>query len=84
MSTVSKESYKRLLENRPYKFDSKEVDYREHTGKEKCEGCSHFYTRQLDGFTVCEIYRTADDSPVDVDGVCDFFTVDGKEFPLLD
>ncbi len=84
MATVSKEAYNRLTENRPYKFDAKEVNYRDADGDEKCAGCLHFYTRKVDGFHTCEIFRPADDSSVDPAYVCDFHSVNGTDFPLLD
>jgi hypothetical protein len=88
MATVSKESYLRLLENRPYKFDAEEVDYRDaivdakydflQTDEPRCETCVHFYTRKVDGHNTCEIFRPADDSSVEPEYLCDFWT-DGKE-----
>lgn len=83
MATVSKESYLRLIENRPYKFDEEEVSYRDAKGEEACGNCIHFFTREVDKFHTCEIFRPEDGGTVDVDYVCDFHTVDGEEFPLL-
>lgn len=83
MATVSKESYLRLIENRPYKFDEDEVSYRDAKSEEACQNCIHFFERVTDKFHTCEIFRPTDDSPVDQDYVCDFHTVDGEEFPLL-
>jgi len=85
MATVSKELYDRLIENRPLKLSEEEVSFRApHDVEEKCSGCIHFFKRALDGFTTCEIFRPANDSSVDPAGVCDFFSVDGETFPLLD
>lgn len=78
MATVSKESYLRLMENRPYKFDEDEVDYREGEGDELCKTCIHFFTREADEFHTCEIFRPKDDESVDPEYVCDFWS-DGEE-----
>jgi len=82
---VSKESYDRLVSNRPFKFDEAEVNYRSgHTGHEQCEGCAHFFQRKADDFGVCEIFRpTRGKEEVRPNFVCDFFTEDGEEHPLL-
>ncbi len=79
------EDYTKLVADRPVKFSDEEVDYRESDGKEKCGKCLHFYTRQLDGFGVCEIFRSdeTDKEGVMPDMVCSFFTRDGEVFPLL-
>jgi hypothetical protein len=83
---VSKDAYLRLIENRPYKFDAEEVNYREAEGDESCGDCQHFYTRKVDGYNVCEVFRDVTkkgENPIDPEKVCDFFTEDGEEFPLL-
>lgn len=83
--TVSKESYLRLVENRPYKFDSEEVNYRKSDGEEACERCVHFFERLTDKFHVCEIFRPVKGKEtVDPEFVCDFFTADGESHPLLE
>jgi hypothetical protein len=87
MATVSKESYLRLVENRPYKFDREEVAYREGEGEEVCAKCVHFYLRKTDGYAVCEIFRDGEgrnEKPIDPAWTCSFHTVNGKDFPLLD
>lgn len=84
---VSKDTYLRVVENRPFKLDRTEVNYRDAEGDERCDGCQHFYTRKIDGYAVCEIFRDIekdDELPIKPTYVCDFFTVDGSEFPLLD
>jgi hypothetical protein len=83
MATVSKESYLRLIENRPYKFDEKEVNYGVPDGEEVCRTCVHFFERVTDQFHTCEIFRPSDDAPVEPEYVCDFHTTDGEEFPFL-
>ena len=75
MATVSKESYLRLVENRPYKFDSEEVNYRDSEGEEKCQTCAHFFERVVDQFHTCEIFRPVSDASVNPDYVCNFHTV---------
>lgn len=82
--TVSKDSYFRLIENRPYKFDESEVNYRKSDAEERCGKCFHFFERLADGFNVCEIFRpTKGSESINPKFVCQFFTEDGEEFPLL-
>jgi hypothetical protein len=86
MPLVTLDAYKRLTANRPYKFSSDEVDYREANGEDKCANCMHLYKRVLDSYGVCEIFRDGegdDEEPIKDDWVCSFHTVDGEEFPLL-
>lgn len=80
MATVSKEAYQRLIENRPYKFDEEEVNYRLGIGTQgnSCSNCAHFYTREVDKFHTCEIFRPDDDSSIKENYICDFWD-DGKE-----
>lgn len=92
MATVSKELYDRLIENRPFKLSAEEVNYRDATKHTKysflqtddprCANCIHFYTREIDQHHTCELFRPEDDESVGEEYVCDFFSVDGKEFPL--
>lgn len=82
---VSFDAYRRLVENRPFKFDEEQVNYRRSEGEEKCGGCAHFFTRSLDKFGVCEIFRpTKGEESVLANMVCDFQTQDGENYPLLD
>lgn len=74
--------YQRLLEDRPDKFEPDAVDYREADGAERCSRCIHFY--QSKDHAVCEIMRPEDEAEVEPGYVCDFYTFDGEEFPLLD
>jgi hypothetical protein len=80
---VSKSLYRRLIENRPFKLSAEEVNYQQ-SDSVKCAECIHFYTREIDKYHTCEIYRPEEDASVDPDGVCDFFSEDGIKFPLLD
>lgn len=84
---ATKEQYLRLMEDRPKKFDANQVGYRraELTEDTECQHCIHFYRRQVDKFSVCEIFRDEDTDRHGIDPrwVCDFFTPDGEEFPLL-
>jgi hypothetical protein len=83
-ATISFDSYRRLIENRPFKFDEEEVNYRKSTGEEKCGGCAHYFTRALDKFGVCEIFRpTEGEESVLANYVCDFHNVNGEDYPLL-
>lgn len=86
MSTVTKDSYLRLIANRPYKFAAEEVDYREAEGQERCENCLHFYQRRIDDYGVCEIFRDGegdDEESIEPTWVCSFHTTNGANFPLL-
>jgi hypothetical protein len=86
--TVSKDMYLRVIRNRPFKFSGEEVNYRDSEYEDECCGeCFHFYTRNKDGYAVCEIFRDVskkDEQPVKDQYVCDFFTEEGEEFPLLE
>lgn len=87
MATVSKDLYERMIADRPLKFSAKEVNYRdsvEESEEAYCHSCVHFFTRKIDGHNTCEIFRPKDDESVDPNYVCDFFSPDGEEFPLLD
>ena len=77
--------YYNMIEDRPRKFDAAEVEYRNADSKERCGRCVHFFTRKLDNFAVCEIFRSdeTDEDGIDPDYVCNFFTHDGSNFPLL-
>jgi hypothetical protein len=88
---VSKELYLRVIASRPFKLDATETDYRDSEGKEKCQSCSHFFTRKIDGWAVCELLRDVkenkkgetDEDPINPEYVCDFWNEDGETFPLL-
>ena len=82
---VTFEAYERLRNDRFFKYDEEQVNYRESEGPERCGGCVHFFKRVLDGFGVCEVFRptTAEESVLE-NFVCDFQTKDGEDFPLLD
>lgn len=83
---VSFPEYEELLSDRPEKFSQEEVNYREAEGEEKCKLCFHFFTQGGgDRRTVCEIFRpSGEDESVNPGYVCDFFTKDSKEYPLLE
>lgn len=83
--TATVAEYNKLIEDRPDKFDAEDVGYREAEGRERCGRCIHLFIRKLDNFGVCEIFRSdeTDDDGIDPDHVCDFFTRDGSNFPLL-
>ena len=83
MATVTKDSYLRLIDNKPYKFDEEEVNYRDGEGDDVCRTCVHFFERMIDKFHTCEIFRPRDEGPVDPDYVCDFHTKDNETYPLL-
>lgn len=75
--------YRELMENRPVKFTPSDVDYKDaDSPSRRCERCVHMYQRARDNYGTCEIMRPEEDEPVDPDYVCDFFTVDGEDFPF--
>ncbi len=87
MATVSKTEYDALLEERPRKFDAEQVGYERSTNdEEKCANCVHLYSRVVDKFHTCELFRNAETDRVGVmpNWKCSFFTRDGETFPLLD
>lgn len=87
MATVTKSLYDRMIADRPLKFNAEEVAYRDSVEEEKeayCHSCIHFFTRKVDGHNTCEIFRPDEDKSVDENYVCDFFSKDGENFPLLE
>lgn len=75
MATVSKELYERLLLDRPFKLNEEESNYREESdGWDVCSRCVHFFTREVDKFHTCEVVRPLDDSSIDGEFTCDFYT----------
>ena len=83
MATVTKSLYDRMIADRPLKFNAEEVAYREADAESTCGQCIHFFQRVVDSHGTCEIFRPQDDAPVDANYVCDFFSEDGEDFPLL-
>lgn len=85
---ISFELYDRLLQDRPFKFAAEDVNYTDSTDEYHCKGCVHFYTRKIDGWSVCEILRDVqsddDEKPIDPEWRCDFWTSNGTAFPYLD
>ena len=84
---ITLKRYFEILDNRPYKFDADAVGYQAAPAGSviRCAGCLHYFRRAIDGFAVCEIFRSEE---TDRDGVrpdyrCRFQTVDGDVFPLL-
>lgn len=73
MTIVSKELYDRLMENRPFKLSASEVNYGESDSDNRCDNCVHFYTRVVDDFHTCEIFRPSDDETVEPSYVCDYW-----------
>jgi hypothetical protein len=75
--------YKRLLADRPAKFDDAQSQYRMATGKERCGACMHFFESPVSGYTVCEVVRPVPERPIHPAWVCKFFTPDGEDYPLV-
>jgi len=82
--TVSLDLYQRILESRPLKLSAEEVDYRPGDKEHQCAGCVHFFTRKVDGYAVCELFRPDDEDAVIPNYVCAFWTDDNEEHPLLE
>ena len=79
--------YLEIISDRPVKMDAKEVDYTlaPEGSVLRCNNCVHFFRRSIDGFSVCEIFRSeeSDREGVNPAGRCKFFTSDTQVFPLL-
>jgi hypothetical protein len=79
---VTMEEYREIKEDRPVKFDAKEVGFRKaKEGEPMCAGCVHWF-RGL-AHDVCEIQRPKDEQ-VPWDWTCKFQTSDWVHFPLYD
>ena len=97
--TVSRLEYETLVADRPQKFDEDQVNYRPANRSQfRCDRCLHYFTRITDNFGVCEIFRptryarrrspeegypTEEIEEVQPEMVCDFFSADGSQYPLL-
>jgi hypothetical protein len=77
------EVYQQIIEDRPHKLSGEDVGYRKGEDKFICGRCLHFFERGVDGFGVCELVRLKDDEPIKDDKVCDYWTKNGEDFPLL-
>lgn len=78
------ELYKAIIADRPEKLDGEEADYRRaDVPAMRCGRCLHFFERRVDAFGVCELVRLEDDSPIKQNFVCDYYTDDGNNFPLM-
>lgn len=77
--------YRRLIDDRPEKFDEAESGYRDAGGEDlRCQNCMHLFERKIDKFKVCEVVRpTKGDEEIKLHWTCRFHTDDGEEFPLL-
>lgn len=88
MREISFSTYDRLVSDRPFKFEPEEVNYREGAGEELCKRCVHFFSRAVDGWTVCEILRDVktddEEDQIKANWVCDFWTSNNKDYPLYE
>lgn len=83
-SLVSPETYRLLMRDRPGKFTEKQVGFERDTkAAEHCGDCFHWYVSKVAGRKVCEIFRPADDSNVEPEDSCRYFSADGETFPRL-
>jgi hypothetical protein len=86
MSKIDQHDYDELMADRPRKFTADEVGYRKAPrGSEyRCGNCFHFYARQIDGRTVCEIFRSpeTDEDGVDPRYFCTWWNSNGIDHPL--
>lgn len=78
----TKKHYDDLMNQEVSKFSEQDVDYRRSGEDEDCGNCIHFMVRNIDHLGVCEIVRPEEDG-IDPDWVCDFWTSNGRDFPLL-
>lgn len=85
--TATKDDYLKLLDDRPVKFDAQQVGYEAapEGSQMRCAACRHYYHRAIDGFAVCEVFRSdeTDQEGVKPDWRCMFWNVDGS-LPLYD
>jgi len=80
---LTREQYDQLIADRPPKASPANVNYRRGTGRDLCRECVHFFTSRPQRRSVCQIMRPKNGASVFGDFTCDFFTRDGKTFPLL-
>lgn len=85
---VTLQQMRQLHAKRPEKFSPDEVGYEEapEGSAIRCAGCIMYYRRSIDNLGVCQIMRDdfTDDNGVYPDWRCQFQTVDGDVFPLLE
>ncbi len=78
--------YQNILDDRPEKFDEEQVGYgpAPEGSAMRCAACLHYFRRAIDGFAVCEIFRSekADAEGVLPDWRCVFYTINGTVHPL--
>ena len=79
----TKKNYDSLMESAVEKFTPEDVNYRDSEDKHQCRNCVHFLVRKVDQFGLCEVVRLPDEEPINEDYTCDFWSSDGKRFPLL-
>ena len=81
--TATKLEYEEIMDDRPRKLALSDVEYRPAQDRYRCDACLHFFERHIDNYATCEIFRPADESSILPEYVCNFFTPDGTNFPLL-
>lgn len=82
---ISRDQYEQLLDDRPDKFDAEEVGFvKESNGAHVCCSCIHFFHNPARSTTVCEIYRPDPEDNIPPLGGCNFWTPDGRRYPLLE
>lgn len=83
VTDATMQDYRQMLEDRPYKFDQHAVDYkRAASGEPRCDGCLHYFEREIDQYHVCEILRPEPEQSIMPEFRCRFQTADGEKFPL--
>lgn len=80
----SLKDYDKMILDRPAKFTAEEADYSKAEGPERCSNCIHLFTREIDGYRVCEIVRPEPEASIKLTWKCKFQTADGEQFPLLE
>lgn len=79
------DDYWELLGDRPRKFDQHAANYHRATNQYRCDQCTHFFEREIDSYKVCEVVRPVEkgeEQKILPEFTCQFFTRDGKQFPL--
>lgn len=80
--------YFSIMLDRPKKLSEEDVGYgpAPEGSEMTCVNCLNYYRRSRDGHPVCQIFRSdkTDEEGVLPDWRCQFYTITGDVFPLLE
>jgi hypothetical protein len=86
--TATREEIDSLMEERIRKISPDDVNYRQSLKGSAfhCNSCFHGYSRNSDGFKICELIRSKeiDEEGIQPDYVCDYWTTDAFVYPLTE